>query len=211
MHRIQENSLRRKIKTCRNSELSEVAQEICDNWGSWPISLFFDLKHRVLYGSIITEEWHVKLVVLSRSLTLYQKGFFSSTDSQLQLLRAGIPDVKIELKVAETVADNLRKNSYGHIESSLKTLRDFGSLACLDILEVADYDIYCSIQVDKIDSQLFGKVSNADFLCDSYDIPVRRMVSSLNLHLAGLLKETIVSIKNRNTTHELMSINWSTL
>ena len=112
MHRIQTNSLRRKITTCRNSQLSEVAQEICDNWESWPISLFFDIKHRILHGAIIAEEWHVKLIVLSRSLTLYQKRSFFSTDSQLQLLRAGIPDVKIELKVAETVAEDLRKSDY---------------------------------------------------------------------------------------------------
>ena len=87
MQKVEESSLRRKINvSCSSEELNEIAGKICSNWGSWPMSLFFDLKHRILKGLIISEECLVDLIIISKSRPLYlSKQYFSIDRSIAEL------------------------------------------------------------------------------------------------------------------------------
>lgn len=212
MQKVEESSLRRKINvSCSSEELNEIAGKICSNWGSWPMSLFFDLKHRILKGLIISEECLVDLIIISKSRPLYLSKHYFSIDSQIRLMQSGLPDINLERKIAQNTAENLRKRHYGSIETSLKALRDFGTMASLTILEVAEFDIRPNIQVEKINSELFGEPNIEDLHFDGLGVYSQKLTTSLNVRLAVLLREAIVSIKERDQNIESLTFSWSTL
>ena len=212
MQKIEESSLRMIINTSRSiDELDKISRKICDNWGSWPMSLFFDLKHRILKGQYISEECLVDLIIVSRSKTLYFSKNNFSIDSQIKLMKSGLPDINLERKIAQNAADNLRKRYYGSIEISLKALRDFGTRASLTILEIAEFDMRSNIQVEKIKCKLFGAPNIEKLHLDGLDVYSKKLTSSLNVHLAVILKEAILAIKKRDHNFEFAKFNWSTL
>ena len=209
---MEESWLRLTINTSRSiEELDDISRRICGNWGSWPLSLFFDLKHRILKGQYISEECLVDLIILSRSKTLYFSKDYFSIDSQIKLMKSGLPDINLERKIAQNAADNLRKRYYGSIEISLKALRDFGTKASLSILEVAEFDMRSNIQVEKIKCELFGTPNIEKLHFDGLDVYSKKLTSSLNVRLGDLLKEAIVAIKERDQNFEFATLNWSTL
>ena len=212
MGKVEENSFRRKIKKSSSSqELNEIADQICSNWDEWPRSLYFDMKNRILQGSFLSEQCLVKLILLSKSRTLYNYRTVFSIDSQITLMTAGLPDIDLEKKIAEYTAENLRKQNYGSIDISLKALRDFGSLASLTILEVAQFDISTNLQIEKMNKKLFGEPNLDNLNFEGITVYSKKLTSSLNIRLADLLKEAIESIRKRNKSFESMSFDWSTL
>jgi hypothetical protein len=93
----------------------------------------------------------------------------------------------------------------------LKTLRDYGSIASLKFLEVAAYETYSDTQVHKISISLFGESSTSDALPMDFDAWSKKMVSTINVQLADLLKDTIDEIRIRNASHDSRWCDWSTL
>ena len=211
MHRIETNSIRREIKTGKHDCVAQIAKRMIAEWNELPLVFFFDLKQRILNGLMLEEDLHVGLIVHSKSLTLYQNRSYYSNQGKQEFLKAGIPDKNIEIKLAEVVADDLRANRLGNIRNLLETLRDYGSLACLNILEVVDYDISTRIQVAQIKNQLFGGVSIKDPSPKDFVTYAKKYTTTVNLMLARLLKDSIREIRNRDASPESMSCPWSTL
>jgi hypothetical protein len=210
LQKVQTESLRMLIARASSYELTEITRRMIDEWDKWPIGVFFDLKHKILAGFPMPEDLHADLVVLSKSLTLYQARNFNN-QSWLKFLKEGIPDKDIELKLAEYVAGEIINNRYGSIKECLKTLRDYGSIASLKFLEVAAYETYSDTQVHKISISLFGESSTSDALPMDFDAWSKKMVSTINVQLADLLKDTIDEIRIRNASHDFRWCDWSTL
>ena len=210
LQKVQTDSLRMRIARASSNELIEITRVMIDEWGKWPIAIFFDIKQRILAGFHMPEDLHADLVVLSKSLTLYQARSFNN-QSWLKFLKEGIPDEDIELKLAEHVAGEIVNNRYGSIKECLKTLRDYGSIASLKFLEVAAYETYSDTQVHKISISLFGEASTSDALPMDFDVWSKKMMSTVNVQLANLLKDTIEEIRFRNARHDSRWCDWSTL
>jgi len=210
LQKVQTDSLRMRIARASSHELVEITRGMIDEWDKWPIAIFFDIKQRILAGFPMPEDLHADLVVLSKSLTLYQARSFNN-QSWLKFLKEGIPDEDIELKLAEHVAGEIVNNRYGSIKECLKTLRDYGSIASLKFLEVAAYETYSDTQVHKISISLFGEASTSDALPMDFDVWSKKMMSTVNVQLANLLKDTIEEIRFRNARHDSRWCDWSTL
>ena len=212
LQKVQTESLRMRIASASSHELTELTKRIIEEWDKCPIEIFFDIKQKVLVGFHIPEELHADLVVLSKSLTLYQARNFSN-QSWLKFLKAGIPDKDIELNLAKSVMDELtaRSRRYGSIRRCLTLLRDFGSTATLKFLEVAMYETYSNSQVDKLVVSLFGKSSTTDPIPENMYAWRRKIESTVNVQIADLLKKTIDQIRIRNASYDSRWCNWSTL
>ena len=103
------------------------------------------------------------------------------------------------------------KNNYGYIEVSLKRLRDCATLASLEILEVLNWNLYARTQVEKIESHFIDlSVARDDNLKDVRAL-TKQLTINVNIKLVNLLKETIASIKERDSNYGPLAFIWSSL
>ena len=133
--------------------------------------------------------------------TNYRKssGFRFNTEGLIRLLSVAVPDEAIEARLGEMLYERLNAKDWVRTIQILKALKDYGSLTCLPVLEVLDYDFSVEFQVAKVKSNLMvapnSLTTNSDLYFEAWASNIN---SKVVIKVAKLLKETIKNIKARD-------------
>ena len=139
--------------------------------------------------------------------TDYRKSsqFRFNTEGLIRLLSVAVPDEAIEARLGEMLYERLNTKDWITTIQILKALKDHGSLTCLPVLEVLDYDFSLEFQVAKVKSNLKVAPNSLTTSSDLYfEAWASNVDSKVVIKVAKLLKETIKNIKARNHNPEYL-------
>ena len=207
MERTRVQSLKRKIGKADNSKLEEIAEELISEGAQTPKEVIDALTQRLRDGAILGSLTMGKLIVLFRDRDLYQiphtkAMFLGNVEVLVDLLRSKIPHSEIEEHLCDRLVHDFEENSFGSRQIVLEALRDFGSIKCLDTLEMIDYDFHGRFNTSKyvIDAinanepNRQGGISNKKFL--------DRAKHRANVMLGNLLEDAISAVSERKVVGE---------
>ncbi len=186
-------SLQRRITT---GKIHDVIGEILAIDEELPQELLALIKESICARAIFDGETFGKLVIRTRDREIMDAPqVFPSfhVGTLCELMRARIPDKRIEAALCQRLAYDFETNSYGFRQFVLETLRDCGTIGSLDYLDAIAYDFSARHKLAETISMASPEVSPA--LTRDY---AQHLTKTTDIFLGNLLKETIAAIRKRN-------------
>jgi hypothetical protein len=206
---IEIRSLKRKIR--KTKDILPLIKLMLKDWDKWPLSLYFEIKNRLLNGYVLDDTTYAEIVCCSRSRTLYEARGFYSMSSLHRLLEVGIPDDSIEERICENIEQEFNARYSTNLNQSLSSLASYGSLEALEILEIIAYDNAPAHQVVKLKQGLWTETDCLAPNNQDYTIQFEAISTSLKIKYYSNLLEAIRKIKARNFHPRDMFRPWRTI
>ena len=137
-------------------EFGEAVDEIVEDWASMPPTVTVALKEALLKGAVVDSHRLAKVALCSQdsdylSNKKIRGALAHHIDFWTSAMRDGWPDPEIEnmllTRLRQSFAEGL--TSIGKVQM-LEAIRDFGSVRCLETLQMIDYDFFKKREVAKI-------------------------------------------------------------
>jgi len=179
--RISRGEVRQVIDELIRSEPSEFPEEILSDL----LNIFssheeFYLGFDVAMALVLkTHDERIYRAVKKRS------SIFQNPDTLCRLLQVGIPDFRIEQKIADYVL-RTRLEPTGMVEMSLKALREHGSIDVLDTLLAIEFEF-------------FSEYKLAQILKESETSWAEGVVRDYKIQIGDLLRDTIRAVRERQS------------
>jgi hypothetical protein len=212
MEKGRHESLRRKLINPSMDSMKDISIQIVEIGEKFPIDLLSLYIKNIRNGLYPDRSELLKVVIALRNKEMYlacKTDLVKGSDNLINLLKANIPDPEIEqLLVAELVRSN-NNNDYPTRRAIIESLRDYGSIGCLDDLYAIEFDYDPKFKTDRsIQKGLNGsniepEYKDFDSLTESERETLGRnkinnLVRSLDISFGELLKEAIKVIAERN-------------
>lgn len=211
MERGRIESLRRKLVNPNAILMNEISHQIIELGDAFPKDLLEVYIKNIDIGRYPDKSVLLKVVIALRNRELYHVSkliFINSVWDKIELLKADIPDPEIEQKLTDSLLNYFSENFVIRKEI-VETLRDYGSIHCLDSLYAFEFDYDpkfktdTSIQKGLDSSDVVINLDNFDSLTEDEKVTlfktgVNNLVRRVDITFGKLLKDSIKAISERN-------------
>jgi len=195
-------ALKRKIKNADSSTMVKIVHPLLDQKEEIPAEVIQALRDRIQQGVYLDSFVMADLIVRSKDYDLYQiphtKAMtLGNVDALIKLLSAEIPDGEIEERLCADLERRIDGNDPVWRKYIVEALRDFGSIECLELLEAIDYEFDPKFKTASIITKALDATSTIG-VPEDFRKWGARITSEVDLAFGELVKEAIISVRDRN-------------